>query len=80
MTVGRQRPYKILQLNALHNCHQHLSNTIRTQIVVAIVVIFALNFRTHMYRVGQKSKLLYCGRLFQKLDDNPSDKYFSVIL
>jgi len=26
MTVGRYRyrPYKILQLNALHKCHQHL--------------------------------------------------------
>ena len=24
LTVGRQRPYKILQLNALHKCHQHL--------------------------------------------------------
>jgi len=29
MTVGRESPYKILQLNALHNCRQHI-NTIRT--------------------------------------------------
>ena len=30
MTVGRQCSYKILQLNALHNCTNN-SNTIRTQ-------------------------------------------------